>query len=386
MDSVSALRRGLFGWAWGHNLVYNQCWEDPAVDRRALRLGPADSVLVITSAGCNALDYALTGARVLAVDANPRQNYLLELKLAAVRGLHFEDFFELFGEGGSRRAAELYRAVRAYLSPAAAAFWDARWQAFDPARGRGGSFYYSGTAGLVALALRRYLERVARVRAVLDRILDAPRLETQLEIYRRELRAALVGRGLLKLLGSQGVLALVGVPAPQARLVAAQEGGFARFLADCLDRVMAVRLLRENYFWRVYLTGRYERATCPAYLERHNFARLKAGLIDNVRVRTATVTEYLAGATERFSAFVLLDHMDWLTHAPHALEQEWREIFAHAADGARVLFRSAAPDAAFLPPAVAERLTFDHERAAVLHAQDRVATYASFHIAHVAAA
>ena len=53
-----------------------------------LELGPDDNVLVITSAGCNALDYALAGPRhVYAVDLNPRQNALLELKKAAIRAL-----------------------------------------------------------------------------------------------------------------------------------------------------------------------------------------------------------------------------------------------------------------------------------------------------------
>ena len=57
--------RRLFDLVHRRNLVYNQCWEDPAVDGAALALTPADRVLVITSAGCNALDYALSGARVL---------------------------------------------------------------------------------------------------------------------------------------------------------------------------------------------------------------------------------------------------------------------------------------------------------------------------------
>ncbi len=39
-----------------NNLVYNTCWEDPRLDRVALSLTPDDNVLVITSAGCNALD------------------------------------------------------------------------------------------------------------------------------------------------------------------------------------------------------------------------------------------------------------------------------------------------------------------------------------------
>ena len=61
-------------------LVYASCWEDPRIDRAALRIGPADTVLTITSAGCNALAYALDGPKhVYAVDLNYRQNALLEL-------------------------------------------------------------------------------------------------------------------------------------------------------------------------------------------------------------------------------------------------------------------------------------------------------------------
>ena len=90
--------QNVFNALYARSLVYNTCWEDPAVDRRALQLGPDDSVMVISSAGCNALDYALDApARIHAVDANPRQNALLELKIAAIRRLEYEDFFALFG-------------------------------------------------------------------------------------------------------------------------------------------------------------------------------------------------------------------------------------------------------------------------------------------------
>ena len=81
----------IFDALYSRSLVYNTCWEDPAVDRQALHIGPEDTVMVITSAGCNALDYALGNpARVYAIDANPRQNALLELKIAGIRKLDFD--------------------------------------------------------------------------------------------------------------------------------------------------------------------------------------------------------------------------------------------------------------------------------------------------------
>jgi len=380
--SSAWLGRRLFETVCRNRLVYNQCWEDPAVDHQALALTPGDRVLVITSAGCNALDYALTGARVLAVDMNPRQNNLLELKQAGIRTLDFETFFQLFGHGGSSHSREIYASLRQGLSASAQGFWDREIRLFEPERTRGRSFYYGGSSGLVAHGLRFYIERVAGLRLGVERLLAARSIDEQLSIYQEEVRRRLLGEGLLRLVGSPGVMSLIGVPGPQREMVHASFGGVVGFLRGCLDRVMSVALLRENYFWAVYLTGAYSRESCPEYLKEAGFRRLKAGLVDNVSTFTGTVTECLSRQREPVTAFVLLDHMDWLAREPHLLEQEWEGIFAAAGEGARVIFRSGAPNARFLPPSVLRRLRFDEERAERLHGLDRVGTYASFHIAH----
>jgi S-adenosylmethionine-diacylglycerol 3-amino-3-carboxypropyl transferase len=375
------LGKGLFDLLWRHSLVYNQCWEDPAVDRKALVLTPEDRVMVITSAGCNALDYALLGARVVAVDANPRQNHLLELKRAGIRALDFEDFFALFGLGRSCRAREIYAGLRHSLPDEARAFWDRQVRLFEPG---GRSFYYRGTAGLVALVLKWHIDLVSRTRRVVDRILEARDVPEQIDIYRAELRERLLGEGLLSVIGSPGVLSLLGVPDPQRRMVHAGRGGFAGFLRRAIDHVMSVALLRDNYFWSVYVNGRYRPESCPEYLKRENFEKLKRGLVDNVSTRTGTVTECLARDRDSFTAFVLLDHMDWMARAPRLLEEEWQQIFAAASPGARVIFRSGGRDAGFLPVSVLRHLSFDRTRAEALHRQDRVGTYGSFHIARLA--
>ena len=55
----SWLKQKWFSKVHQSNLVYNTCWEDPRLDREALALSEDDRIMVITSAGCNALDYAL---------------------------------------------------------------------------------------------------------------------------------------------------------------------------------------------------------------------------------------------------------------------------------------------------------------------------------------
>ncbi len=150
-----------FRWVHQHHLVYNTCWEDPRIDRQALALGPDDTVAVITSAGCNVLDYALLEPRAIhAIDLNYRQNALLDLKIAGIRRLDFETFFALFGAGYHAGCADLYRRLlRPELGPPAQAYWD-RHIGYFASRRR--SFYFHGTTGWLAWMVNRYIDRDTR--------------------------------------------------------------------------------------------------------------------------------------------------------------------------------------------------------------------------------
>ncbi|MDO5567645.1 MAG: DUF3419 family protein, partial [Planctomycetia bacterium] len=144
------LSEKVFRCVHGRNLVYNICWEDPRLDKVALELGPSDNLLVITSAGCNALSYALTGLNhVYAVDMNYRQNALLELKMAAIREFDYEHFFQLFGVGHYPGIKKVYRdKLRDHLCEQSQMFWDKKIRRYFDSRRK--SFYFCGTSGYFA--------------------------------------------------------------------------------------------------------------------------------------------------------------------------------------------------------------------------------------------
>lgn len=391
------LRDRMFGWVHGNQLVYNACWEDPRLDRQALALGPDDDVLVITSAGCNALDYLLDEpAHVYAVDVNPRQNALLDLKVAGVRSLEYEDFLAVFGRGGSQRFERLYRqALRPRLAPASRDYWDQRWTLFAQRRPRS-SFYFRGAAGSFAWAMNRYIDLVARVRDDVEAALAAPTLAEQQAIYFERLKRRFWSPLVRWLLERDATLSMLGVPRPQRAQIDGQCGGVAAFVESCIEAVFAELPLADNYFWRVYLTGEYAPGCCPEYLTPTGFDRLKRGLIDRVSTHTTTVTSFLCKHRWPISRFVLLDHMDWMAAADEAsLAAEWQAIVDRASPRAICLWRSAGLSSDFVDRQrvevagarreVGELLDYDRTLAARLHGADRVHTYASFHIAHLAA-
>jgi S-adenosylmethionine-diacylglycerol 3-amino-3-carboxypropyl transferase len=356
-------------------------------------------MLVITSAGCNVLDYALVGpAEIHAVDANPRQNALLELKLAGIRRLEFDDFFAVFGHGYHPRFETLYRqCLREELSDFTRGFWDRRVRWFGNPRG---SLYFRGLSGLVAGAFQGYLRLRPRLAASIADLFDSRTLDDQRTVYDTRVQPLIWTSGINWTLSRQLTMSMLGVPHPQRKEVQQQHaGGVPGFVREAIDYVFRELPVWTNYFWAVYVHGRYTPQCCPEYLKPDNFAALKGsagrdGLAGRIRLHTQTVSGFLTRHREPISKFVLLDHMDWMSsYQPEALAEEWALILRRARADARIIFRSAHRAPAYLEQLeigperfrLAERVRFHPELSAAMQPLDRVHTYAGFHIADVLA-
>ncbi len=376
------LQTNFFELIHGHRLIYNTCWEDPRIDRQLLDLGPESSVVAITSAGCNVLDYLLDGPNEIhAVDVNFRQNALLWLKLALFHHGDHGALFALFGQGGSPVYRDIYAAIRWGLPDWAKQFWNRKLAYFSP-QGWRKSFYWRGAAGDFAWLLRNILVQGKKKRA-LQALFEAGSLEEQARYYSL-IEPHLLRSGITWLLGQPAALAFIGVPTPQLRLIESSYlGGFEGYLREKLRRVFTTLPIQENYFWRVYLTGSYTSDCCPGYLQADKFSAIKARC-NRIKMYTSTVTEFLRENPGSYSHFVLLDHLDWLAwHDTDALLEEWRQIFTNSRPGTKILLRSAGPDLSFLPHWVRSRLRFFPELTLALHRQDRVGTYGSLHLGEV---
>lgn len=111
---------------FNNKYIYAFTWEDSRVDQRLLKICSDDVVLCISSAGDNLLDYLISSnpKRIHAVDLNPSQNHLLELKIAAFQSLSYSDFWRLFGEGKHHAFRELLiKKISPHISSQAFQFW-----------------------------------------------------------------------------------------------------------------------------------------------------------------------------------------------------------------------------------------------------------------------
>ncbi|MDX1965943.1 MAG: BtaA family protein [Planctomycetaceae bacterium] len=390
------LSRTWFRFVHGRNIVYNQCWEDPRLDRVALQLTPQDRVVVITSAGCNALDYALAGAgHVHAVDMNPRQNALLQLKLTAAKHLDHGQFFQMFGRGKVPDWKNLYtQLLRPNLDPEIRAFWDRKGDMFA-GRGRRKSFYFRGTSGTFAWMVNYYIDKVARLRDSVNALLAADSVEQQQDIFQQYKMSERLWRPMIRwVMRRDMTLAMLGVPRSQRRHIDdSYPGGILQFVIDRVEAVFTRLPLKDNYFWRVYLSGEYTPDCCPEYLRPENFHELRTSVQERVTTHTSSVLAFVEQHPGEITRFVLLDHMDWLTREPtkKTLTAEWQAIVTKSAPNARILWRSADLNGEFVnslqvqvngtQKSVGDLLVYNRPLAEDLHRQDRVHTYGSFCIA-----
>ncbi len=364
-----------------NNLVYNTCWEDPRCDRVLLELDGKSEVVMITSAGCNALDYLLDHpARINCVDVNPRQNALLQLKLATFQKAAFEDLFQLFGQGRHPEIQELYREqLRETLPEYARDYWDGRLNFFN-GKGVRKSFYHYSTSGAFAWLANQYIRAQHRLHRQVQQLFEADTLDRQASLY-YQIEQKILNGMVEWLVNRHLTMCLVGVPRSQQELfITKYENGALGFIQECLRKVFTRQPVQDNYFWRLYMNGAYTETCCPSYLRPEHFTFIRS-LSDKIQTHTTTISNFLKDNPKAYSHYVLLDHQDWLAANDRpALDEEWQLILQNSRPGTRILLRSAAKEVDFFPDFVLDAVEFEKEKTAATHQRDRVGTYASVYL------
>lgn len=365
--------------------LYTTSWEDPQPDVEVLKVNSQDTVLTLTSGGCNALNLLLHGAgHVVAVDCNPAQSALLELKATAIRQLPYEDVWKMFGEGRHPDIKAIYDSKLApFLTQASSNFWDSRLWYFEK-----GLYYQGGQGGVVYYT--QWILKLMGLGGTVQRLVSAETLQEQTEIWDSIwfVRFFSLGPALIVSLITSFLSLFIfnrftmwfggGIPCKQYRLIHKDGLRISDYAARTFDGVARNSHLRtDNYFYFNCLTGRFTRSNCPSYLKQDNFEALKAGSIDNLTITTSTFMEQLTART--FSKVILMDHVDWLDLK--ASKKLAKALAKHVSPGGRVIWRSAA----LCPPysRLIQQAGFEVRclQRADQEFMDRVNMYSSFYVA-----
>ncbi|MBI3292132.1 MAG: DUF3419 family protein [Elusimicrobia bacterium] len=293
-------------------LFYAQVREDPEVDQRALAITPKDRVLVVTSGGCTALTLLAEGPQALvAVDVNPTQNYLLELKLTAIRAFPLRVCLRLFGVQASRDRWNLYQTLSPQLSPPARGFWDVR----RPLVERG--LLYAGTTEAMVRWLRVLLFRFVHHPTIVRQFLHQRNLTDQARFY-HEVWNTKRWRHVVQLAFHPWLFRLIYGRAFTERRDTGVRGGaeqnFTRAWIQKIERAFTEIPAGSNYFlsqllWGSYLPGE---GGIPPYLRPGIFDRVRVHA-DRIRWMTADLQMFLAGVPAgHFTKMTLSNAIEWI--------------------------------------------------------------------------
>ncbi|CEM35387.1 unnamed protein product [Vitrella brassicaformis CCMP3155] len=289
----------------GKCFIYNISWEDPRIDQRLFRLSESDHVITLCSAGDNALDYILEGAKVTAVDLNPCQIALAELKMVAAQCLPYEEFFAIFALSDTALLrARYFSQLRPKMSSLGQRFWDSYVYRLK-------NFLYSGSSGFAAWVLFRVifpLFGLSWIRKAVERGATREEFLREVEMHSRQVKTLcyICDKYIFK-----GFAAFAGVPKAQLKLGLHRSNN-----AETIFNIAFLEsdLVRDNYFFGGYVLGRWTKECCPRYLKEHNYPKLQKYLqAGNLKLVCSSLDAFLSECADgEFTVASLLDHLDWM--------------------------------------------------------------------------
>lgn len=323
--SESSAQDGVFG-----DILYANCWEDPQTDRRALSINRDDIVFSITSGGCNVLAFLIDDPKkVVALDINPHQNYLLELKIAAFRNLNYDDLLCFLGIDECPDRDELYGKVRQNLSAPARSYWDSQQMKIRTGVIHCGSYerYMRLLRSLLILLIgRRSIESILQTGDAEER---RHIFNTQFENLRwRIFTKVMLSRSVMTLLFDKAFFQYL-----------EDAFSFGVHFAGKTKRALTVLPVSGNPYVHYILTGGYRKGSgIPLYLRPEHFAIIRSRL-ERIEIVTGSCEEYFKSLpSHSISKFNFSNIFEWMP--AHQFESLLNITAQIGADGAVIVYRN----------------------------------------------
>ena len=281
-------------------LRYSNCWEDAEVLRRGLQVQSGDRVLSIGSAGDNSFSLLVDDPEsVLAVDINPVQLHLIELKKAAYTALTYEEFLALLGVIESEERLVCLRKLEAILPDDTRQYWQAHQELISNGLLSQGKFerYFA--------RFRSQVLPLIHPRSRVDQYYQ-PKTQQEHEDFFDHTWNTWRWRGLFRLFFSKRVMGVLGRDPAFLREVDVSVS--SHILQRANSHLRSVESV-DNPFLHFIFTGQFDIDQLPHALRRDNFEIIKSR-IDRLTTQLALVHE--VDKSERFDKFNLSNIFEYL--------------------------------------------------------------------------
>lgn len=348
-----------------YKLVFTHNWEDPESDHAALRIHPGDTVMAITSGGCNILGFLLFDpAKIYCVDINPTQSYLLELKMAAMKELTFSEFISFTGLANHENRTALYERIKQHLSSDALKYWNDHQQLVRE------GIFMNGKYERFILKAGKFLKLLQGRKRVLQ-LFDKKSMEEQ-QKYFDENWNTLRFRYLFKILFNKRILAKRGLVANYFHFDDGSRS-FAESFYNRSKKAFRNMPIEGNYFVALYLLGKYvDMNAVPAYLKEENYETIRSRL-NRISIITSEAQHWIQKMhDESIDCFALSNICELMSE--RETNHLFEEVYRAGKKNARVIFRNLMVPRE-VPSYMGSLIVKDHELSRYIFMNDRSFVY-----------
>ncbi|WP_419418569.1 DUF3419 family protein [Legionella sp. D16C41] len=264
-----------------NKLGYSSCNEDANSEVVALNIQPTDTLLCITGSGARVLDLLTQSPnKIIAVDNNKAQQYLLKLKVAAIKLLTYSEFAHFLGLLPCQKRLKTYQQLRPWLTQDAQLFWDKNKQKIKK------GILYQGN-------WERYFRRNAKLSWLIrhrkhHKLLNFKEISAQAQFWQQKWDS-LFWRSLLKLSANRLIWRFV-LRDPGFYAFVPAKFNIYRYIKSCLDKASTAFLFNQSHFTQLLFNGAWDNKYLPLHLQPQYYEGLKSK-IDAIEY---TTTDLLA--------------------------------------------------------------------------------------------
>lgn len=263
---------------------YSSCNEDTRSELKALKIGEKDIVLAVTGSGARCLDLLVARPKkIISIDMNPLQNHLLELKMAAIGNLSYDEYLGFLGVRKNPHRISLYWRIRRDLSSESMAYWDRQSSAIRKGIIYQGRWerYFKSLSLIVRLFRRKRLKKLFSFTDIAEQAAFC-RSSWNTEGWRKFILFVCRRFFWRYIYQDPGFYRYVPEDFP-----------VGSYIYGCLSRTLERFLARENHFFSLLVHNKYiHENSLPLHLQERYFPLLKA-YIGRIEVVTDSLQHFL---------------------------------------------------------------------------------------------
>lgn len=303
-------------------IIYSASNEDGFSECRALDINEDDTIFAITGSGSRSIDLLIKSPKkVISIDFNKTQNYLLKLKIAGYKYLCYEDFLTLMWIQNKTQSYIIFESIKKYLDEETRFFFENNTYLFKK------WIIYSGVWEKINTSFSKiFFFKKSRI----EKLFSSKTIEEQQKYWKQEFDNWLL-RWFIKLITNRFLWTHI-IREPWTKLIK-KDFDIAKYSLEKLRHLMSISLLQENDFANLIFLWSYEHSL-PIHLKKEYFEIIKQN-IDKVEIVDGSILDYVKDKNKA-KEITWYSLSDFCSYAPDDFYKEvWENIVKNSKNGTK---------------------------------------------------